>query len=204
MFLGVSKAHRFKVFRKTTKFKKFNRGLIDFVRRKNIKRKKSFNYISFSYISSSWSKSYLQLRSLSRFYQAFNTNNYTFSSLNSDLVVKLALKNNFNLGLNTFSFPTKRALNLLNSSSNNSLTSFDRTYTINTMSTLNSFDFNYRNTSKIGLSNMKESNTSYYASKSVSHLKLVTSFTQATIAPAISVASTLRSIIMILVLFSQV
>ena len=124
--LNVRKAHAFKVFRKSTKFKRFNRGLVDFVRRKNIKRKKSLNYITLSYLSSNWAKYYLNSRSITRFSQSVLLSNFTFESLNPELVKRLATKTSFTKGLHLTSIPTYRATSILKTFSNTSMNLLSR------------------------------------------------------------------------------
>jgi hypothetical protein len=133
---NVLDSHRFKVFRKNTKFKRFNRGVIDFVRRKNIKRKRSFNYIQLSYVSSDWSKNYLNSRSIHRFTQGVRCFEFAYQSVAYDLVFKLAKKTNHTSGFQTLSAPKKRAYNLTKNFSNfslqNSLCSYSRNTIYNT------------------------------------------------------------------------
>lgn len=109
----VRKAHVFKTFRKNTKFKKFNKGLVDFVRRKNVRRKKSFSYLTLSYMSSSWAKHYINNRAIQRFYQSLFSTSFSFQSLNPELISKLALKTNYTKGINLSSIPTRRSSNLI-------------------------------------------------------------------------------------------
>jgi hypothetical protein len=63
----------FKVFRKTTRFKKYNRGITRIVRRKYMKRKRKSSSLFAYYITKSWVQSYLKLRQFERFYQSFGS-----------------------------------------------------------------------------------------------------------------------------------
>jgi hypothetical protein len=62
--------HTFKVFKKTTFFRKYNRGIASFVRRKNILRKRKTNNVILTFIASKWVSFYLRLRRLCRYAQA--------------------------------------------------------------------------------------------------------------------------------------
>ena len=78
--LGISlDNHTFKVFKKTTYFRKYNRGLTVFVRRKNILRKRKTNNIVLTFIASKWVSFYLRLRRIARYSQA----KYTFRIANA-------------------------------------------------------------------------------------------------------------------------
>ena len=78
--LGASfENHTFKVFKKTTFFRKYNRGLTSFVRRKNIFRKRKTNNIVLSYITANWVLTYLRLRRVCRYAQS----KYTFRIVKS-------------------------------------------------------------------------------------------------------------------------
>ena len=77
--LSMNHAYKFKVFKKTTKFKKYNRGLTRFIhnRKKNILRKKRSSLQFMSYIVNFWTKYYTALRNSTRFYQSLNILPYT-------------------------------------------------------------------------------------------------------------------------------
>jgi hypothetical protein len=180
-FTGVVKAHRFKVFRKNTKFKKFNRGLIDFVRRKNIKRRRYMNYLTLSFLSSDWSKIYLNQRSIIRFAQSVYSHDFSLESVEPNLSIKLASKHGFTQGLHTASIPSHRALSITGSlkafNINLTKTSFSR----NALTSLNSFEKNTETHSAIGLSALIDSNHTYFLHKSslaTSQLHSSLAFTQ--------------------------
>lgn len=61
--------HSFKVFKKTTFFRKYSRGITSFVRRKNILRKRKTNNVILTFIASSWVRFYLRLRRICRYAQ---------------------------------------------------------------------------------------------------------------------------------------
>jgi hypothetical protein len=62
--------YSFKVFRKTTRFKRFNKGLTRMVRRTYARRKHQTNHIALSFIAKYWTTHYLQARQFERFYSA--------------------------------------------------------------------------------------------------------------------------------------
>jgi len=62
--------HSFKVFKKTTFFRKYSRGITSFVRRKNILRKRKTNNVVLTFIASSWVSFYLRLRRICRYSQS--------------------------------------------------------------------------------------------------------------------------------------
>lgn len=62
--------HAFKVFKKTTFFRKYNKGIASFVRRKNILRKRKTNNIILNYITTKWVTFYLRARRLYRYIQS--------------------------------------------------------------------------------------------------------------------------------------
>ena len=198
----VRKAHVFKTFRKNTKFKKFNKGLVDFVRRKNIRRKKSFNYLNLSYMSSSWAKYYINNRSIQRFYQSLFSTNFSFQSLNPELISKLALKTNYSKGINLSSIPTRRAINLIRY--NNPIKhAFNRGYnTKGSILSLNNFGFNHNEINKLGTSNYIDYNNEYF----VTHLTynnakyLKTDFT---LNSSINILASMRRIITLTILLSS-
>lgn len=166
-FDGVAKAHRFKIFRKSTKFKKFNRGLIDFVRRKNIKRKKYINYITLSYLSSDWSKNYLNQRSILRFSQALNMHNYSLDSLQPNILIKLSKKFTFTNGFHAASTPSKRALSTINSLKLFNIYLQNTNFSRNTITSLNTFDSNTDNLNSLGLSTYTDLNSKFYLLTSI-------------------------------------
>ena len=65
--------HRFKVFRATTRFKKYNVGLTKAVRRLYIRRRRRANFIGLTYIAADWAKLFLRARQLYRFLQAYGS-----------------------------------------------------------------------------------------------------------------------------------
>lgn len=68
--------HTFKVFKKTTRFKKFSKGITSFVRRKNIKRKIKSSLIFSAIISAAWLKAYLYTKRSLLARQAMHTTQF--------------------------------------------------------------------------------------------------------------------------------
>ena len=68
-----SNMHTFKVFKKTTRFKKFSKGITSFVRRKNVRRRVKSSLIFTAIISSYWLKAYLFIKRSTLICQAMYT-----------------------------------------------------------------------------------------------------------------------------------
>lgn len=76
------KKHHFKVFRATTRFKRFNVGLTKAVRRLHTRQRRQTNLLITSYISVDWLRFFMKSRQLYRFmqaYGAFTLNAYSAS-----------------------------------------------------------------------------------------------------------------------------
>jgi len=97
----VIKTCSFKVFRKTTRFKKYNRGITRMVRKKYTRRKHLTNAINLSYITKYWVLHYLSMRQFERFYSSlgqFKVSAYaTESSVFNIRLFALTNKNGINL-----------------------------------------------------------------------------------------------------------
>lgn len=104
-FLGILNKHRFKIFKKTTKFKKYHIGISKSVmfRKKYAKRKHYSNYINRLYITKYWMTNYLKMRQFVRFYQAINM--FNVLSYSPEMSVFSAKANNLKSlnGINYFS-----------------------------------------------------------------------------------------------------
>ena len=92
----------FKVFRKTTRFKKYNRGITRMVRRKYMKRKRKSTLLFAYYITKSWVQSYLKLRQFERFYQSFGSSQVLSYAADYD-VFKVAPHSINDAGVHIFS-----------------------------------------------------------------------------------------------------
>jgi hypothetical protein len=75
----------FKVFRKTTRFKKYNRGITKIVRRKYMTRKRKSTALFAYYITKDWVYHYLKLRQFERFYQSFGLSNVSAYAADFDV-----------------------------------------------------------------------------------------------------------------------
>jgi hypothetical protein len=121
MLRSVKKVHSFKVFKRSTKFKRYNRGLTKFIlnRRKYILRKKISTAISLFFIPLYWTKVYQVKRQLSRFFQSFYLLNYTMTLSSYQFVIRcydnFINQNNFyelsNFKVNTASLTKSILLN---------------------------------------------------------------------------------------------
>ena len=196
-FTGVIKAHRFKVFRKNTKFKKFNRGLIDFVRRKNIKRRRYMNYLTLSFLSSDWSKIYLNQRSIIRFIQSVYSHEFSLESAESNLSIKLAAKHSFTQGLHTASVPSKRALSIVGSLKAFNIDLAKTSFSRNALTSLNTFDRNAEIRTAVGLITLVDSNHTYFLHKGLSSSNQLCSAFVTTQPALLNLAKCYRSILIL-------
>jgi len=97
------KIYNLKVFKKTTRFKKYNIDYTLMVRKQYSKRKHQTSWINLSYITKSWVHIFLKSKQFVRFYQ--NLGLFSIQSYSSNLLVfnkKLTELTNFN-GINSFS-----------------------------------------------------------------------------------------------------
>lgn len=97
------KIYNLKVFKKTTRFKKYNIGYTLMVRKQYSKRKHQTSWINLSYITKSWVHIFLKSKQFVRFYQ--NLGLFNIQSYSANLLVfnkKLTELGNFN-GINSFS-----------------------------------------------------------------------------------------------------
>lgn len=107
------KIYNLKVFKKTTRFKKYNIGYTFMVRKQYSKRKHQTSWINLSYITKSWVHIFLKSKQFIRFYQSlglFNLQSYSASML--VFTKKLNEINNFN-GINSFACSKKILLPFL-------------------------------------------------------------------------------------------
>ena len=115
-----SSLYHFKVFRKTTRFKKFNRGITKMVRKNYARRKHRTNWLVLSYITKAWVSNYLNMRQFERFFNALT--HFKINSFSADVsVFHVKLKDVSNKdGINIISCsntPLKRYMNYSNGSS---------------------------------------------------------------------------------------
>lgn len=100
--LPIKTVKSFKVFRKTTRFKKYNRGITKIVRRKYMTRKRKSTSLFAYYITKDWVYHYLKLRQFERFYQSFGLSNITAYAADFD-VFKVATERINEGGIHIFS-----------------------------------------------------------------------------------------------------
>ena len=101
----------FKVFRLTTRFKKYKRYKTTFLRKKDKLRKRKTNRFNILRIFADWSTIYIKSRQLIRIYQSFFIFKYNCILYNLNFFNKLILNFNKPIYFNTF-FLTKNYKNL--------------------------------------------------------------------------------------------
>lgn len=196
---GVLSAHKFKVFRRNTKFKRFNRGIIDFVRRKNVKRRRIMNFLTLSYLTSDWAKFYLNNKSVTRYAQGLYMFNTTWDTLASNVTIRLAKKHSYLAGFYLSSIPSKRALSTINYLNNFNINLATKNYNNNTLISVN----NYQSVDpiiQIGASTLIESNFKLYI-RNKSHLAYP-SLSTLSLNSTLSSVMAYRSTLILLTLFS--
>ena len=102
----INHAYKFKVFKKTTKFKRYNRGLTRFIhnRKKNILRKKRSSLQFMSHVVNFWTKYYAVLRNSMRFYQSLNILNYTSTLTSLAFTQKFYVKDLYQAGASIWNY----------------------------------------------------------------------------------------------------
>jgi hypothetical protein len=102
-FEGKTSVYNFKVFRMTTRFKKYNRTPVTaMVRKKYARRKHRTNWVRLAYITKSWVFFFLKSKQFVRFYQSlglFNVQSYSATTL---LITKKFSEIISDQGFNTF------------------------------------------------------------------------------------------------------
>jgi hypothetical protein len=107
----------FKVFRKTTRFKKFNKGITLMVRKKYAKRKYQTTWLFLTYVTEAWTRHYLNSRQFERFYQALGLFNARAYSADYDVFKVSSLGLESSNGINILSCTkniTERYINYFN------------------------------------------------------------------------------------------
>ena len=77
-------AYTFKVFRATTRFKKYSLGSTNLMRKKYAKRRHRNNWLNLSYVTKTWVLFFLKNKQFTRFYQSlglFNLSSYSTTVL---------------------------------------------------------------------------------------------------------------------------
>ena len=88
--LLLKRRHVFKVFRSTTRFKRWTVGITRIVRKKYSRRKHLTTFLNLNYLTTCWVSFYLSQRNYIRFYQGLNVLNTQYISPNSDIVIRQA------------------------------------------------------------------------------------------------------------------
>lgn len=100
---SLTSTKHFKVFRATTRFKKYTRGMTFNVRKRYNRRKLLTNNIFLGYITVDWLRFYLKSRHRERYIQSYGTVNATARSAEFDAFKVRALKAETSLGVALFS-----------------------------------------------------------------------------------------------------
>lgn len=112
----LTKCYSFKVFRMTTRFKKYQRNGTSFVRKQDSSRKRQTSWLTLLSVFAQWSLQYIKYRQYLRYYQSLNLYKYQFSIPNIFVIGKKL--NLFNPDLSfTTSTITNQLLNTLNDTS---------------------------------------------------------------------------------------
>lgn len=85
---SLLKCYSFKVFRKTTRFKKFKRLETVFVRKKDSTRKRQTSWFTLTVILAQWSLQYLKSRQHLRYFQTIDLHYYRFQISNIYVLTK--------------------------------------------------------------------------------------------------------------------
>ena len=97
----LTSSYTFKVFRVTTRFKKFQRYETKFVRKQDSSRKRQTSWLVLTTILAAWSLSYLKLKYFIRFYQTLGIYRHQFTIPNT-----FVLNKKFNLLSNNLNYNT--------------------------------------------------------------------------------------------------
>lgn len=90
----MSKKHSFKVFKKTTRFKRHSTGLSTVVRLKTMKITRKTQKLTLSVLISLWSKTYMRSRQFYRYYQAIGLFTIILPTFAPDSIKAVLLKLN--------------------------------------------------------------------------------------------------------------
>lgn len=100
-FENITKCYTFKVFRMTTRFKKYNRYDTRFIRKKDSMRKRQTSWINLSIILAQWALYFLKSKQYFKFYQNINLYKYQYNISDIIILKKKHLLLNNNLVFNT-------------------------------------------------------------------------------------------------------
>ena len=103
----LSAYYNFKVFKKTTFFRKFNITLSLYLRKKNIRRKRHTNLINITHIVYTWIKSYTYLRKFARYTQLHGVLQFSRAISSWSLFQKNISNFGYGNGVLVSSLPTK-------------------------------------------------------------------------------------------------
>ena len=203
----LSKLYNFKVFRKTTRFKKFNKGITKMVRKKYSRRKHITSWITLSFITKSWTLNYLKARQFERFFTSLGFFNcITHSPILNVFTTRLPLLAAKNNGVSISSCSKNIAYRFIRFSkyqSTHYLT--DRTKNTNLSLMHTSHPQNIVNYSDIFPSTVKFDN-SFYSPLDIYTLvetqNLNSTFNNALVQYNLSIVSSTRSILVLISLYN--
>ena len=115
--LPIKALKTFKVFRKTTRFKKFNKGITLMVRKKYAKRKYKTTWLFLTYTTQAWTSHYLKARQFERFFQSLGLFNAKAYAADYDVFRVSTAGSGTETGVNIFSCSWGVAQHYLNSRS---------------------------------------------------------------------------------------
>lgn len=84
----LTKCYSFKVFRMTTRFKKYQRYGTSFVRKQDSSRKRQTSWLTLLSIFAQWSLQYIKYKQYLRYYQSISTHNYQLTIPNIFVIGK--------------------------------------------------------------------------------------------------------------------
>ena len=128
--------------------------------------------------------------------------NFSFESLNPELVQRLATKTSFTKGIHLTSLPTQRAISALRHFSGSSIGLLSRSYTRGALLSLTNHDFKRAPINKIGASNNLQISSKYLVSAKNFNLLRSLNYSLA-FQPAISLVSSIRSVIILSIILAS-
>lgn len=93
-FCNFDKRHTFKVFRTTTRFKRYSTGLSTVVRLKTYKITRKTEKLTLACFINLWARAYMRCRQFYRYYQAIGLFNTVMPTFSPDAVKVILLKSN--------------------------------------------------------------------------------------------------------------
>jgi len=192
--------YHFKVFRKTTRFKKFNRGITKMVRKNYARRKHRTNWFIMSYITKTWVLNYLKMRQFERFFNSVTR--FHVSAFTSDIsifLLKLSEVSN-KLGINVISCSSAQLRRYASFSTKNALLSNPTHNTLNTIVQSTSLD-NINSSSEVFTNLITFEGNSFFLEKPLTEIQHLINFTPLA-QTSISLTSAIRTTLTLLTLYN--